>query len=117
MLDLSPTDSASTSVHSVDPNVPFVVVTVGGLPAGTPTPGVAETIPDSTPLPRIAVPTAAVAADPIRGRVHRADVPPRPGPGVRDDPGERATDGGGGPACRGAERGASVHDLPSGAQP
>src|SRR5262245_20570657 len=35
---------------------------------------------------------AAVAVDAVRGRVHRADVPPRPGPGVRDDPGERAAD-------------------------
>ena len=51
------TASADTPVHSVDPNVPFVVVTVGGSPAATATAGVAETIPESTPLPRLDPPT------------------------------------------------------------
>jgi hypothetical protein len=55
-------DSGGTTVHSVDPNVPFVVVTVGGSPAATPTMAVAETIPDSTPLPRIDPPTRDPAA-------------------------------------------------------
>jgi hypothetical protein len=57
-------DSTSTGVHSVDPNLPFVVVTVGGSPAATPTPGVATTIPESTPLPRIELPTRDPAATP-----------------------------------------------------
>ena len=34
MLGLTPS-SSETSVHSVDPNVPFVVVTVGGASQGT----------------------------------------------------------------------------------
>jgi hypothetical protein len=51
------TDATSASVHSIDPNVPFVVVTVGGSLAVTATPAVAETVPDSTPLPRIDLPT------------------------------------------------------------
>jgi hypothetical protein len=57
-------DSTGSSVHSVDPSVPFVVVTVGGLPAATPTLAVAETIPDSTPLPRLDLPTRDPAATP-----------------------------------------------------
>jgi hypothetical protein len=56
------TGGSSDAVHSVDPNVPFVVVTVGGLPPGTPTLPVAETIPESMPLPRIALPTRDPAA-------------------------------------------------------
>lgn len=46
---------------------PAIVVTVGGVPAFTPTPAVAATIPDSTPLPRIDLPTpdpASVTASP-----------------------------------------------------
>ena len=62
MLGLGPIDESSSAVHSVDPNVPFVVVTVGGVPAATPTLAVAETIPDSTPLPRIDPPTRDPAA-------------------------------------------------------
>ena len=46
---------------AVDPATPFVVVTVGGVPAATPTAGVAEPIPDSTPLPRIDPPAASAA--------------------------------------------------------
>ena len=61
MLGLTPSDQSGT-VHSVDPNVPFVVVTVGGSPAATATLTVAETIPDSTPLPRIDPPTRDPAA-------------------------------------------------------
>jgi hypothetical protein len=50
--------------YSVDPSQPFVVVTVGGSPAATPTSSVAETIPESTPLPRIALPTPDPANPP-----------------------------------------------------
>jgi hypothetical protein len=67
MLDpvLSSLSVARVPVHTVDPNAPFVVVTVGGVPAVTPTPqGVAPTIPDSTPLPRIDPPTRDPAATP-----------------------------------------------------
>lgn len=60
---LDPLETAtSEAVHTVDPNVPFVVVTVGGSPVPTTTPGVAETIPDSTPLPRIELPGRDPAA-------------------------------------------------------
>lgn len=57
-------DSTGTKdvTHSVDPEMPPVVVTIGGLPVSTPPAGVAATIPDSTPLPRIDLPTAAPSA-------------------------------------------------------
>jgi hypothetical protein len=62
---LSGLTGSGARVHTVDPNTPFVVVTVGGVPASTPTPqGVAATIPDSTPLPRIDPPTRDPAATP-----------------------------------------------------
>jgi hypothetical protein len=49
---------AQAPVHTVDPNAPRLIVTVGGVPLATPTAvGVAPTIPDSTPLPRIELPT------------------------------------------------------------
>jgi hypothetical protein len=50
--------TVSPPARAADPNAPFVVVTMGGIPVSTPTPvGVAPTIPDSTPLPRIELPT------------------------------------------------------------
>jgi hypothetical protein len=62
---LSPLVPGGEQVHTVDPNAPFVVVTVGGLPAVTPTAqGVAATIPDSTPLPKPDLP----ARDPATPR-------------------------------------------------
>ncbi|MFN8634821.1 MAG: hypothetical protein U0893_13270 [Chloroflexota bacterium] len=56
---LNPSGSSSSEqTYSVDPSQPFVVVTVGGSPVATPTSGgVAETVPESTPLPRIVLPT------------------------------------------------------------
>jgi hypothetical protein len=54
---LSPLVPGGGQVHTVDPNAPFVVVTVGGVPASTPTAqGVAATIPDSTPVPKPELP-------------------------------------------------------------
>ena len=67
MLDpvLSGLPGTGARVHTVDPNAPIVVVTMGGIPVATPTPiGVAPTIPDSTPLPRIDPPTRDPAATP-----------------------------------------------------
>jgi hypothetical protein len=61
LLDVSK-PSTEPPVHTVDPDGPFLVVTVGGSPAATATPGVAETIPESTPLPRIDPPTRDPAA-------------------------------------------------------
>src|SRR3954468_22437789 len=62
---LAPLVPGAAPVHTVDPNAPFVVVTMGGVPAATPTAqGVAETIPDSTPLPRLQAP----ARDPATPR-------------------------------------------------
>jgi hypothetical protein len=56
---------AGGQVHSVDPAAPFVVVTVGGVAQATATPvGVAPTIPDSTPLPKVDLPTPDAAATP-----------------------------------------------------
>ncbi|MCC7368352.1 MAG: hypothetical protein IT306_08015 [Chloroflexi bacterium] len=49
--------SAGTLTRSGDGGAPYLVVTVGGSPATTPTLTVAETIPDSTPLPTRALPT------------------------------------------------------------
>jgi hypothetical protein len=49
---------AQAPVHTADPSAPRLVVTMGGVPVATPTAvGVAPTIPDSTPLPRIELPT------------------------------------------------------------
>jgi hypothetical protein len=60
---VSPSASISgDAVYTVDPNTPFVVVTVGGSPAAKATEGVAATIPDSTPLPRLDLPTPDPAA-------------------------------------------------------
>jgi hypothetical protein len=67
MLDpvLSGLSVGGARVHTVDPNAPIVVVTMGGVPVATPTAiGVAETIPDSTPLPKIVLPTRDAAATP-----------------------------------------------------
>jgi hypothetical protein len=62
---LTPLVPGAGQVHTVDPNAPFVVVTVGGVPAATPTAqGVAPTIPDSTPLPKPELP----ARDPATPR-------------------------------------------------
>jgi hypothetical protein len=58
-----------------------------------------------------------VTIDALRGRVHRADVPPRAGPGVRHDPGEREADGGGGPACRSAWEAWDAGQAPSAESP
>jgi hypothetical protein len=56
---------ARPSVHTVDPNAPLVVATVGGLPIATATvQAVAPTIPDSTPLPKIELPTGDPATAP-----------------------------------------------------
>ena len=63
MLD-TVTSGASATTHTVDPSQPFVVVTVGGSPVATPTSSVVETIPESTSLPRIALPTRDPAATP-----------------------------------------------------
>jgi hypothetical protein len=56
--------ASSSAPTVVDPNVPFVVVTVGGVPAATATESVAPTIPDSTPLPRIDPPTRDASSPP-----------------------------------------------------
>ncbi|MGE3267968.1 MAG: hypothetical protein AB7P40_04425 [Chloroflexota bacterium] len=56
LLD-SATGSQSTPSKSGDGSGAYLVVTVGGSPAVTATLTVAETIPDSTPLPRIVLPT------------------------------------------------------------
>ena len=67
MLDpvLSGLSITGARVHTADPNAPIVVVTMGGVPVATPTPlGAASTIPDSTPLPRIVLPTPNPAATP-----------------------------------------------------
>lgn len=65
MSSLSGLTGAGARVHTIDPSTPFVVVTVGGVLASTPTPqGVAPTIPDSTPLPKIVLPTPDPAATP-----------------------------------------------------
>jgi hypothetical protein len=65
VLDAS--HSTTPTPGPVELSGPAIVVTVGGLTWLTPTPGVAPTIPDSTPLPRIELPTrdpAAPAASP-----------------------------------------------------
>jgi len=67
MLDpvLSGLSVGGARVHTADPNAPIVVVTMGGVPVSTPTAiGAAETIPDSTPLPKIVLPTPNPAATP-----------------------------------------------------
>jgi hypothetical protein len=63
---LTPLVPGSAPVHTVDPNAPFVVVTVGGIPVATPTAGeVAPTIPDSTPLPKAEVPVRETTPRPV----------------------------------------------------
>jgi hypothetical protein len=42
--------------YSVDPGTQFVVVTLGGSPVPTTGVGVAPTVPESTPMPRIELP-------------------------------------------------------------
>jgi hypothetical protein len=67
MLDpvLSGLSVGGARVHTADPNAPIVVVTMGGVPVSTPTPiGAAATIPDSTPLPKIVLPTRDPAVTP-----------------------------------------------------
>ena len=49
-------EAPRTETYAVDPSAQFVVVTVGGTVAATPGPGVAPTIPESTPMPRIEPP-------------------------------------------------------------
>ena len=61
ILDTSTTSSSSTP-RSGEVGGPYLVVTVGGSPVATATLTVAETIPDSTPLPRIDSPTRDPAA-------------------------------------------------------
>lgn len=56
--------SAPAVMRPVDPDAPRVVVTLGGSVPPTATQGVAPTIPDSTPLPRIDPPTRDPAAPP-----------------------------------------------------
>jgi hypothetical protein len=64
MLDLTPKLPTPPPTRSPEQITPPVVVTVGGgSPAeSTPTPGTAPTIPDSTPLPRLEIPTRDAAA-------------------------------------------------------
>jgi hypothetical protein len=62
---LGETAAGSTAApRPVDPDAPRVVVTLGGVIPPTATQGVAPTIPDSTPLPRIDPPTRDPAAPP-----------------------------------------------------
>ena len=75
-------DSSEPAIHTVDPNVPFVVVTVGGSPGATAPLSVAETIPDSTPLPRIALPTPAPNANSRTPAAAARAAPPAPSPRV-----------------------------------
>jgi hypothetical protein len=49
-------DPSKADSYSVDPGTQFVVVTLGGSPVPTSGPGVAPTIPESTPVPRIELP-------------------------------------------------------------
>ena len=93
-LDLKPTP---VPTRSADQITPPVVVTVGGVSAdATPTPGTAPTIPDSTPLPLIALPTrdpAAAAAAPspavsrnVSAAARAAQPPPAAAPVGRSSP-------------------------------
>ena len=47
------TDPPKADTYSVDPGTQFVVVTLGGSPVPTAGAGVAPTLPESTPMPRI----------------------------------------------------------------
>ena len=63
ILDSSLADSDKL-VRSGDGGAPYLVVTISGSPVSRATLTVAETIPDSTPLPRIVPPTPDPAATP-----------------------------------------------------
>jgi hypothetical protein len=70
MLDVT-SKATPVPTRSADQMTPPVVVTVGGSSVdATPTPGTAPTIPDSTPRPRIELPTRDPSAPP----------PPAPSP-------------------------------------
>jgi hypothetical protein len=97
MLD-TVTSAVSPATHTVDPSQPFVVVTVGGVPAATATNGVVETIPESTPLPRIALPTRDPAsvppvASPSLSRTGGASQAARPAGGAQAAPSPAAAAG------------------------
>jgi hypothetical protein len=55
-------DPTKADAYSVDPGTQFVVVTLGGSPVPTTGPGVAPTIPESTPVPRIELPARDAAS-------------------------------------------------------
>jgi hypothetical protein len=55
-------DLPKADTYSVDPGTQFVVVTLGGSPVPKAGAGVAPTIPESTPMPRIEVPARDAAS-------------------------------------------------------
>jgi hypothetical protein len=64
VLDMGTIPTTGEPKRSGDGGAPYLVVTVGGSAAVNPTPSVAETIPESTPLPRIQLPTPDPNATP-----------------------------------------------------